>query len=99
MDEFTRFYKLRERLFALIRKVDEGYHKSYEGALDVTLSFPSIYESDDIHAPPDKVTIELHCYLLCNGRHETFSGYSFGECLYEFERWISQRERMYGENE
>lgn len=90
---FSRFYELRERLFRLIRYVDEGYHKSYEGALDVTFMFPNIYKSNENPEPAEQVNIELHCYLLCNGRHETFRGDSFEKCMDEFERWIETRER------
>ena len=42
-----RFYKLREDLFAEIAKrlAEDGYGKSYEGAL--SLRFPSYFEQRD----------------------------------------------------
>ena len=35
-EDWKRFFKLREKVFNKIKEVDEGYHKSYEGAMDVT---------------------------------------------------------------
>ena len=61
--DLERFYSLRERLFALIRHVDDGYHKSYEGAMDVRFCFDNIYEADSVR-DIGYVEIELHCYLL-----------------------------------
>ena len=92
MKGFSRFFQLRERLFRLIEAVDEGYHKSYEGALDVCLSFPPVFESNGNPEPPELVKIELHCYLLCSGRHDEFVGKSFEECMDKFEGWIKKKE-------
>ena len=97
--DFERFYKLRRRLFELIRTVDEGYHKSYEGATDVTFSFTNIYESQSVSEPPESVAIELHCYLLIDdGRHMRITGRSFEECLDRFSAWLSEKEREVYEN-
>lgn len=90
--DMRRFFMLRERLFSLIRDVDEGYHKSYEGAMDVTMSFPSIFESDGAEESPEVVSIHLHCYLLCDGRHKEFAAPSFSECLDRFEEWLTNVE-------
>ena len=87
-NKLTRFYSLRQRLFDLIRSVDDGYHKSYEGALDIVYSFSNIFESNENIEPPESVKIELHCYLLCNGRHEEFKGKTLDECMDKFEAWI-----------
>ena len=92
MKNSSRFYMLRQRLFDLIRAVDNGYHKSYEGAIDINFSFPNIFESSGNPEPAELVRIELHCYLLCSGRHEEFTGHSFEEALDKFERWIEERE-------
>lgn len=90
---FKRFFELRGRLFDLIRKVDDGYHKSYEGALDVMLSFPNIYESDGNPECEWLCWIELGCYLLIeDGRHKKFHGETFDECLDQFEEWLTKRE-------
>lgn len=85
--EFSRFFKFREKVFDLIRKVDDGYHKSYEGAVDLRLSYENIYEADSIYDIA-YVEIELHCYLLVNGRHITFGGYTFDEAMRKAEAWL-----------
>lgn len=86
--DLARFYVLRERLFNLIRKEDNGYHKSYEGAIDVIYFYPNIFESTGNPEKADSVKIELHCYLLCSNRHEEFTGGTFSDCLDKFEAWI-----------
>lgn len=89
--DWERFYKLRQRVFDLIKKVDDGYHKSYEGAIDLTFGFDNIYEADDVK-DLSFIQIELHCYLLVNGRHISFDGKTFGEALNKFEHWIEYTE-------
>ena len=90
---WERFYRLRKRVFDMIRKVDDGYHKSYEGAIDVRTCFDSIFE-DENATGIGFVEIELHCYLLVNGRHITFYGKTFNEALDKFEDWIQETEHM-----
>ena len=87
LNNWERFYKLREKVFKAIRNIDDGYHKSYEGAMDVTFSFPDIFENKPIDEI-ELVTIELHCYLLCNGRHEQWKGKTFKEALDNASRGI-----------
>ena len=96
-EEWARFYQLRQRVFDLIEKVDEGYHKSYEGAVEVRLYFANIYESDNVKTI-DGIEIELHCYLLINGRHLTWEGRTFAEALNKFENWITHTERIENED-
>lgn len=83
--EWQRFYTLRKGLFDLIERVDDGYHKSYEGAIDVTIAFDDIFSSDGPEDPPVFFILEVHCYLLINGRHERYTSESFSECLDKFE--------------
>ena len=90
-EEWYRFYKLRERVFKLIKEVDDGYHKSYEGAIDIRISFANIFEADTVE-DVDFVEIELHCYLLINGRHIAFDGRTFKEALDKFEVWLKHTE-------
>lgn len=85
--DLKRFYEFRQKVFDLIRKVDDGYHKSYEGAMDITFSFPNIFEAESIQGI-DFVEINLHCYLLINGRHECWKGRTFGEALDKAEAWL-----------
>ena len=93
-EQIERIMALRRRLFDLIRAVDEGHHKSYEGALDISISLPGIFESED----DTTSKIELGCYLLCYGRCETFCGNSIKECIDRFEAWIEDKEMsVFGE--
>ena len=95
-EHWERFFGLRQRVFDLIKKIDDGYHKSYEGAVDVRICFDNIYESEDVHSIR-YFGIELHCYLLVNGRHITFEGDNFGQALDKFESWLIKTEKF--ENE
>ncbi len=90
-EEWDRFYKLRQRVFDLIGKEDDGCHKSYEGAVDVRIYFENIYEADDVK-DVSFVEIELHCYLLVDGRHITWYGYDFTKALDKFEEWVKDTE-------
>lgn len=93
--EWERFYQLRSRLFRIIEAVDEGYHKSYEGALELNICFPNIYEADyKPRSDPECYILTLHCYLLVNGRHETYRGSTLTRCLDKLEkdlnRWTAE---------
>ena len=92
--DLARFFTLRQRLFDLIRYVNEGYHKSYEGALDLTFSFTNVFNSNDNPEPPESVRIDLACYLLpLEGRHEAFYGATLNDALNVFESWLVCMER------
>ncbi|MBQ6599968.1 MAG: hypothetical protein IJH79_20675 [Lentisphaeria bacterium] len=94
--EWERFYDLRTRLFRLIETVDDGYHKSYEGALEVTVRFNNIYEAEQGAAsPPYDFLLAVHCYLLIDGRHEEFEGDTFTECLNKFEKAMVRWEKVW----
>ena len=95
-EEWERFYGLRQRVFDLIRRIDDGYHKSYEGAVDVRICFDNIFEADSVK-DISFVEIELHCYLLVNGRHISFNGRHFKEALDKFEDWVNETEENYTE--
>lgn len=101
--EWERFYALRTRLFGLIEAVDDGYHKSYEGAMEITVRFDNIYEAErGADSPPYDFLLSVHCYLLINGRHEDFKGDTFTECLDRFEkalvRWAKEWEDEVGDD-
>ena len=89
--EWDRFYSLRQRVFNIIKDIDEGYHKSYEGAVDVRICFNNVYEAKDVK-DVSSVEIELHCYLMVNGRHITWYGKTFTEALDKFECWVDDHE-------
>ena len=91
--EWNRFFNLRKRVFDLIEKVDDGYHKSQEGAIDVRICFDNIFEANDIKDIAF-VEIELHCYLLVNGRHISFDGKTFTVALDKFEDWLKNTEEL-----
>ena len=97
-EEWERFYGLRQRVFDLIEKVDDGYHKSYEGAIDVRICFDNIYEADNVR-DVSFVEIELHCYLLVNGRHISWNGETFSEALDKFEDWLKDIEELEGDGD
>ena len=91
--EWERFYALRTRLFELIQAVDDGYHKPYEGAMGLLLGFDNVFESSGPADRPVIYTLEVHCYLLINGRHETYSGNTFNECLDDLENDLKEWEQ------
>lgn len=97
-EEWERFYGLRQRVFDLIGKIDDGYHKSYEGAIDVRICFDNIYEADNVR-DVSFVEIELHCYLLINGRHMSWDGRTFTQALDKFEDWLKNTEEMFGDQD
>ena len=97
-EEWDRFYRLRQRVFDLIREEDDGYHKSYEGAMDVRICFDSIFEADNVR-DVSFVEIELHCYLLVNGRHISWDGNTFTQALDKFEDWVKETEGLVNKDE
>lgn len=86
-DEALRLAAVRERLFRCIEDElrRDGHHKSYEGSIDVSLSFPNIFERDK--AP--EWCISWHCYVVDHpeDRHASFAGQTFREALALFEKW------------
>ena len=92
MSDKERFQNCRKRLWALLEKHMFDFHKSYEGALEVTCEYTNYFEAKSDCDPPCNYVITLHCYLLINGRHESFSGKTFGEAIGKFEKWLSEKE-------
>lgn len=98
---WARFFTLRKRVFDAIKKIvedpeDDGYHKSYEGAMDVTFCFDNYFGSEDEYSL-ECVCIKLHCYLLINGRHEEWCGKTFEEALDKATVGINHILEAYGE--
>lgn len=80
IDEAMRIAALRERLYRCIEDElrEDGHHKSYEGALDVTLSFPNIFDRRE----PPHWTITWHCYVVPkDGRHFHWKGRTLAEAI------------------
>lgn len=95
MNEFQRFFTLRQRVFDAIDRIvndpeDDGFHKSYEGAMDVEFSFSNYFAADGDVRRMDCVKITLHCYLLINGRHESWYGQTFAEALQKAEVGVAE---------
>ena len=66
-----------------------GYHKDYEGRMEIGYSLPGIFHESE------KISwfINLSCYLLCDGRGEDFVGATFEDCLDQFEKFVSGCEK------
>lgn len=92
-EDALRFDSLRNRVFRMIGKEleEDSYCKSYEGAIDIEISYPNYFEEEK----PVIFIITLHCYILVNGRHQNFYGNTFREALDRFEEWIKEKEEGY----
>ena len=95
-EEFARFMRLRERVFAGIERALEidGHHKSYEGVMSI--SFPHIFQDRYGDTSPG-YALELGCYVL--GPHRSYrwdSRSGFTECFdvaeRDIEEWIAELE-------
>lgn len=99
LDESLRFDRLRQRVMRAVEyelKMNDGYCKSYEGAFEVTMSFPEYFQDETGTKPPDFVSITLHCYVLGPSRHYTWKGPTFLDALRkaeaEIDSWIEAQE-------
>ena len=83
--DLKRFYKLRQRLFKMIKAAieEDPCHKHYEGAIEIIQEFPNYFE--DNGAMPCSVEIKVHCYVVWPGRHYSFVGNTVEEALNKFE--------------
>ena len=98
LDESLRFDQLRQRVMRAVEyelKMNDGYCKSYEGAFEVTMSFPEYFQDETGTKPPDFVSITLHCYVLGPHRHYTWEGPTFLDALRkaeaEIDSWIEHQ--------
>ena len=99
LDESLRFDRLRQRVMRAVEyelKLNDGYCKSYEGAFEVTMSFPEYFQDETGTKPPDFVSITLHCYVLGPHRHYTWEGPTFLDALRkaeaEIDSWIEAQD-------
>ena len=71
---------------------DDAGHKSYEGTWELSVTYPSYFESDGFTAKPDSYCVTLHCYVLGPGRHYDWFGKSWLEALQrarsDIQKWI-----------
>lgn len=88
-----RFFELRQRIFADIKKEleEDGHCKSYEGALTISQEFPCYFDQDK----DPYYVIELHCYVIGPSRHYKFNGKTLNECIDKLENswneWTRER--------
>ncbi len=88
-DEMLRLAVLQQRVFRCIEDElrDDGHHKSYEGAWDVTFSLPNFFERDK----RPELTVTLHCYVIAlNGRHHTWTGDTLAEAIAKAEHELGK---------
>ena len=86
--EWTVFYSLRQRVFDAIKKaisIDPA-HKSYEGTFELTRIFPGYFEDENDTA----WRVTLHCYVLGNARHYSWTGETFSAALDKAAKDIDQ---------
>lgn len=102
-EDVRRLSVLRDRVFRMIAEclADDDHCKSYEGAID--LGIPGYFDERRWHGAPeeDRWAITLHCYLVCDHRHETWTGASLEECLDKMEadvdRWEQGHKQWWAE--
>ena len=88
-DDMIRIAAARERLFRCIEDElnRDGHHKSYEGAIDITVSLPNIFERNT----PPQWTIEWHCYVVPeSGRHISWQGRTLAEAVVVMEAAVEK---------
>jgi hypothetical protein len=85
-DECLRLTALQQRVFRCIEDClrEDGHHKSYEGSMEVTMTLPNVFEQGG----RIKWSVSLHCYLICDGRHDTWTGNTLSEALAKAEEKI-----------
>lgn len=88
LEAMARVFRAQQRIYRCIEDClkEDGHHKSYEGAMEVSLVLPNMFEQERGLV----WSITLHCYLLCDGRHETWSGKSLEECCAQMEAWADR---------
>ena len=85
---WARFQSLRQRIHDYINdEVSSGtFHKSYEGRMEVSFWYPSVFHETSGEKPSVRIT--LWCYLICPGREYEWEADSFAEVLLKAERDI-----------
>ena len=94
-ENMFRLARMQERIYRCIEDElrEDSHHKSYEGAMDVTLSLPNIFEREK----PPEWTIGLHAYVLdgMDGRHDHWSGRTIDEAIAVAEAGVNKIARGY----
>ena len=94
MAERDRFRELRRRLFIMIGKAlkENPCHKSYEGAIELTVEYPNYFEDTAAVDYPVWYRLKIHCYVFGPQRHYELIGGSFDEVLDKFEQTLNEWE-------
>lgn len=95
LEEYEDFLRLRRYVMDALSKIDMSWgHKSYEGAFELTLSYPGYFDDGYDADMPDAVTIDLHCYVIGPARHYKWAGATIKEavekCKIDVEPWIKE---------
>lgn len=82
MDLMMRIAVAQQRIFRCIEDElkEDGHHKSYEGSMEVTMSLPNFFEQGS-----PTWTVSLHCYLLVDGRHDSWTASTLSEAVAKME--------------
>lgn len=84
------FQKIRKHLFSLHThweqdKEADGHHKSSEGLIEITYSYPNWFEADSYLTDEPKMTISVYSYLFGPSRMHDFT--SLEEAWEEISKW------------
>lgn len=89
-EERNRFAALRRKVEDYINKAleEDPCHKSYEGAWELHVLYPGVFESEVSLAEPNSYEIVLHCYLIGPHSHYTWDGKTWADALDKCEKDI-----------
>lgn len=97
VEEYKEFLDLRRWFLEQLKKVDMSNGcKSYEGAFELFVSYPDVFEywKDEIKDESDFVKITLHCYVVGPNRHYDWTGKNIHEavvkCRKDLEQWCKE---------
>ena len=97
MTDKQRFIALRCRLFKMIHQElkRDPCCKSYEGSLEINVTYPDYFEDEEAESGPDYCYITLHCYVLGPTRHYDFKGKTMKEALDKMDEALTRWENGY----
>lgn len=97
IDQQRKIHELRTLLFSGIEKSlkKDGHHKSYEGAVTLSIKYPNYFE-DDASGNGYQYVLTIDCYVLGPRRHYTWEGTNLDkvidEAIYCVKQWIHDEE-------
>lgn len=99
MSDWERLTELRKKInYAIgLHLAQDAHCKSYEGAMQITYSFPNYFEDPTGKKPHFMVTLALDCYVLGPNRHYTWTSSTLNKVLDVAEltinEWLKEEER------